>query len=85
MIRVQLSTFTFVGTPAGELGLSNGVYELPEVQYVAVGTNSPFYLTNAPSGSSVVVDAAGVVQVSDPPAVTEAVITGFVFGFGVLG
>lgn len=85
MIKIQLSNFSFVGTPAGELGLSNGVYELPEAYYVAVGTNSAVSLSNVVSGSTVVVDSAGSVLVADPPAITAAVVEGFVFGVGVLG
>jgi len=85
MITLQLSTNTFTGIQGSEFYLSAGQWQLTNLVYVQVGTNSQVDVPVLRDGAVVVVDASGLVTMVDGPDLIGAGMQGFTLAIMTIG
>lgn len=88
MITVQNATWVFVGTSAGEVGITNsGTWSFADVLYVSGGTNAPVYFDEGSlrDGTVILVDADGLVTGVNGPDLLSYAMLGAVTAFLTVG
>lgn len=85
MITLQLSTNTFAGLEGSELYLTAGNWQLTNLVYVQVGTNTQVDVPTLRDGAVVVVDSGGVVTYQDGPDLIGAGMQGFTLAIMTIG